>query len=349
MKVLIVPDQGDHIYIKFLKKNLEKNGVDVYGIRFSLLSIPSFMLNSKEIDILHIHWQSPYIIGRNLFCTILKSIIFIFELLFLKLFGLKIVWTVHNLVNHEKIYWKTERFFARFLYMLSDKIIVHLFSQKKELLSFYSLRKDKIEVINQGNYIEISSNFNLENSREKLGIDKSKLIFLFFGQLREYKGVEFILESFKRVRREDALLYLVGKPYSNDYLKRIKKMIFDNNRVVLVPEYLNDYELYTYISSANCVLLTYKEIFNSAALIMAMSFKKSVIISDNENFKELVGDSYPLIVSHGDVESLSELFDSLDVNTLKDIGCMLYERVSAFSWDKHAEKLKEIYESLSRK
>lgn len=348
MRVLVVPDQDNHLYLRCFKENLKKLDVVVYSSRFYVFSI--FMnYFSTKMNILHIHWQSPYIVGRNLFFTILKSLIFLFELIFIKFLGVKVVWTVHNIVNHEKLFWRYEKVFNRFLYFLSDKVVVHLFSQKRELMDFYCVKGDnKIEVVFQGNYAHLSIDFDYKKVRSEIGLDFSRLVFLFFGQIRRYKGIEFIIESFKRAKRDDLLLYIVGKPYSNDYLKEIQSYCFNESKIKIISSHLDDYSFYTYLAASDCVLLTYKTIFNSAALITAMSFKKAVILSENTHFREVIGYDYPLFVKYGDKDALISIFENGNHNMFNEIGEKLYERVKKFSWLEHAQKVKSIYEEITK-
>lgn len=343
-KVIIAPDYGFDIYIRRLKFYLDKAGVGVKGISYYPFSLVLSCISHKP-KILHLHWQSPYIIGRNLIFTVLKSLFFIFEIILIKLLKIKIVWTVHNLVNHEKLFADIERLVSKYLFYFSDSVIVHLYYQKSKLINFYKVSDEKIRVVYEGNFFDISLNFDMIESRNKLGLSKSNILFLFFGYIRKYKGIEFLIKSFKKVSRSDVMLMIVGKPYPINYLNEIKRLADNDRRIFIEGRYLTDNELYTYISASNCIVIPYKDVFNSTVAIMAISFAKPVITSENVHLEEIIEKNF-FKVKFNDENSLASVIENVDLKLLDYMGKMAYSKIKDITWDKQAQQTKSIYEEL---
>lgn len=158
MKVLFLPFYyPNYLYQYLLLKELEIIGVEVICVtnetRLYLFSNFKFY---KELNIIHFHWTNPYMFDKTTFKTISKSIKFFIELLVLKIMGIKIVYTVHNIKNHQNRYLKTELFFLKVLIMfVFNKLIVHGGSVKGELLNSFKLKSSYIKmiVISHGHYI----------------------------------------------------------------------------------------------------------------------------------------------------------------------------------------------------
>ncbi|MCX7698124.1 MAG: glycosyltransferase [Candidatus Goldbacteria bacterium] len=348
MKILIIPDYGCDIYIKRLKFFFEKRKIEVLGVSSSFFSLFFYSLYFKP-DIIYLHWTSPFIIGRNIFFSIVKSIIFLFEILFFKfILNVKIVWTVHNLVNHEKIFWKLERFINKILYLLCDKVTVHLNSQKEEFINFYGIRKDKIKIIREGNFNDIASLYDYNLSRKKLGIQPFELIFLFFGHIRRYKGIEFVIEAFKQIKRNDIVLYIIGKPYSEEYSTEITNLIKDNYNIKFIPCFVNDELLYEYISASDCVILPYREIFNSTVILLALSFKKAIITTKNAHFIEILGDD-SLLIEYGNIVKLREIIENVKKNELNNVGDFYYVKIKDITWERQVDELIKLFYELINK
>ena len=113
-KIIFIPMYSNP-YQKALADSLSKEGVVVdFGTTYNLFSVLRLIKNNWKPDILHIHWQHPFLLASSRGKTILKSISFIGELLILKLFGIKIVWTVHNIISHESKFKAIELFVELF-------------------------------------------------------------------------------------------------------------------------------------------------------------------------------------------------------------------------------------------
>ena len=159
------------------------------------------------------------------------------------------------------------------------------------------------------NYDEQMKNFNGINVGEdvKKLIIKDKYNLLFFGQVRESKGIDVVLES---------LGYLDGIENLNVIVAGTDKqnlVTVDDRRLRKVLRYINNDEMMFLYSHCDYVLLPYKEVYQSGVMESMLYFKKPGIMSDVEYFAN-IGKTYPsfgIVYSPNNADSLA--------NVLRDI------------------------------
>ena len=345
MKVLLAPYSENHYQLS-LKQAFDNSEIFLFpAIESSFLPIlRSYFL--YKVDIIHFHWLGTYIIGRNIIVSAFKFLLFLFELTACKILGVKFLWTVHNLYNHEKYQYKTEIFFNKILFRIIKNVIVHSYGQKKYLKSFYSLGPDiEIDVAYEGNYKKFYSPLlNQSEVRWKLRIDEKKKVFLFFGNIRGYKGVDILISAFKRVSK-DNLLLIAGKPYDSNIKESIEIQIKNEENIIFFPGFASKEETALYFSACDAVVLPYSDIFNSGLAILTISYGKAAIYSDIEFLEEILKDGgYPF--KTGDVSSLSEIIAKSDRNKMIEYGINNLKKSDIYTWENHCNILKGVYEKL---
>jgi len=279
MKILFLPEwRKGNPYQNALANSLTKEDVEVKFA--SAIRVLSLLKPERKPAILHIHWQHPFFLARNKIKTILKSTLFICRLIILKLSGIKIVWTVHNLYNHEERFKAIELFFSNILARVCDKLIVHTNSAKQQVKETFKIRREScIKIIPHGNYILCYENtVNKVQARSQLQLDTEDIVFLCFGVIRMYKGVPELIEAFKKLNVPQAKLLIVGKPSNNEIADKIREKCDMDKNIKLVFEFIPDDEVQVYMNAADVVVLPYRNILTSGAAMLAVSFGKSVIV-----------------------------------------------------------------------
>lgn len=287
-KVIHVPFTKKVPYQKLLGDALIALGLRIEGaqthnlfhISFLNISFFEIFVRYRKPDIIHLHWQHSFLLeARSRFKTVIKASISIIQLILLKFLGVKLVWTVHNLLSHERTYCGLEKRFTRILAQLCDVIIAHCHNAKKEISARLNISEDsKIIVIPQGNYIDYYPNtLSQEEAKNQLSISKSEFTILFFGEVRYYKGVLELIDAFQLLNSESAQLLIVGDPYNNEIVEEIKIRINGNRRIHTIFKFIPDDELQKYINASDILVYPYRDIFTSGGIILSMSFGKPII------------------------------------------------------------------------
>jgi len=261
----------------------------------------------------------------------------------------KIVYSVHNVLPH--IYErKSYHYLSKFmLYHLPIDAFVAFSNYSKDLLTNrFIVDKNKIYVIPFGNFLSFNKNkFTKETAREKLKIPVEKKVVLFFGYVRKYKGLDYLVEAFKYLDTDSLLLVIAGPPYQkgmDKYLKELSKISY----IKVFSYHINRDEIEPYFKSSDIVVYPYVEIFTTSALQLAFAFKKPVIATNIGCFPEDISDA-GLLVPPKDPKALAQAIEKLidDEKLQRKLAKKGYERAKTyFSWEKIAFEYIKMYEDL---
>lgn len=210
-----------------------------------------------------------------------------------KLFGFKVVITAHDIESFAK---DSSQGMARAVYYACDLIIVHNQVSFKELNTRLRVTQAKIRVIAHGNYIDfINTHVSQQQARERLMLAGEGPFLLFFGQIKEVKGLDILINALPEVIKKFPLIKLIvaGKVWKDDFSKYqalVEKHKLSSN-INFHIHYIPDELLSYYYQASNLVVLPYRKIYQSGVLLMAMSFGCPVLVSDLEGMIEVVQDN----------------------------------------------------------
>jgi len=144
-------------------------------------------------------------------------------------------------------------------------------------------------------------------AKAKLGLECN--VILFFGFVRQYKGVAYLLQAMPEVlRRIDVHLLVVGEFWDSiaPYTELIHKLGI-HHAVTVVDRYVPNEELGLYFSAADVVVLPYVDATQSAVIPLAYAFKRPVITTRVGGLPDVVFDGESgILVPPGDSEALAQ-------------------------------------------
>ena len=298
-RIIHIPSyQTGNPYQRLLLDNLKRFRLDVRHGRiiefFSMVNISVLfnVIRNFRVDIIHLHWLHPFLIGNSRVKTIVKSLLFISQLLIVKIFGIKLVWTVHNLKNHENRYTELELLFSRILAQFADAIIAHCEAAKHDIQRVFNVRrKDKIVVIPHGSYSNVYKNtISQEEARNRLDLSPTDLTFLHLGQIRPYKGLLELIESFQKLDGSYTKLIIAGRPRPQ-LVEFLRKKAEGDSNIRLILRFIPDDELQIYMNAADVLVFPYRDILTSGGVILAMSFGRAIIAPRLGCIPDVLGDS----------------------------------------------------------
>jgi|WetSurMetagenome_2_1015567.scaffolds.fasta_scaffold03227_7 D-inositol-3-phosphate glycosyltransferase len=239
---------------------------------------------TTKSKIFHIQWENSI--------SLFDRTLLIF---YYKLFDKKLVHTAHNIYKDDRddranVYqWIS----LKIMYHLMDCIIVHTHKMKEELCTIFHVLPDKIAVVPFGiNNCIARRGMTQQDARRILGIALPSRVILFFGLIDTYKGVEKLIDAASLLIKEDpsCILVIAGKPkrklqYGEELISQAKKKIPDKN-MLLRLQFIPISEVETYFSAADCVVLPYKKIYQSAVIFLAYRFGLPIIATDIGSFRE---------------------------------------------------------------
>jgi beta-1,4-mannosyltransferase len=135
---------------------------------------------------------------------------------------------------------------------------------------------------------------------------------LHFGLIRRYKGVERLLSVFRSLDRPDLELRIVGRP-SGGLGEVIEREQALDPRITSCLRFVDDDELVTEVGLAELVVLPYKEMHNSGAILVALSLNRPVLVPNTPSNAALAEEVGPGWVHMYDGELTSEILtDTLE-------------------------------------
>jgi beta-1,4-mannosyltransferase len=142
-----------------------------------------------------------------------------------RLRGFRIVWTVHEVDVHDLEHSTALHALSRrLLWEFSDMVFAHtpdVLADAERRLG----RKQFASVIPIGSYEgAYPSDMDRTAARQRLGIADDAFTFVFFGNVRPYKGIDVLVEGFRRVLADHphAHLIIAGKPYSPAFAEEVR-------------------------------------------------------------------------------------------------------------------------------
>ena len=351
MRIIILPTAGKaNPYQVELARALESCGAmvvvtDAKG-RFPLLRAVRAW---HKPNIIHLHWTHSFIVANTRMKTIAKGIRFLVELALLKAKRIKVIWTVHNLLEHEKRHPFLELFFTRLAVRLYDHIIVHCCSAREAVMKTYHLPhwfRNKITVIPHPNYIgSYENSISQAEARQRLGLAEKEIVFLYIGQIRPYKGVPYLLDVFLKFNVPRVRLVVAGKPSSNQLQREIERKAKQDPRVLLRLEFIPAEELQVYLNAADVVVLPYKDILTSGAAVLAMSFGKPVIAPKLGCVAELIEEGVGgFLYDPEDEDGLLDAMRKAITANLRALGEYNLQKARELDWLRAAKATLEVYQ-----
>ena len=153
-------------------------------------------------------------------------------------------------------------------------------------------------VIQHPLYSHFGQKLPREIAEERLGLEHGKKNLLFFGLIRDYKGLDILLEAFRMLPGYDWQLIIAGEPYGSfDKYQKIIDTIPENERIRMSLKYIKDSEVTDYFSAADVAVLPYRSATQSGISSVAYHFEVPMIVTDVGGLKETIGDTGTGLVS----------------------------------------------------
>ncbi len=314
-KIFVIPQipqiNKDTSYLYQLYKEFLNSSSPIQVVSFNASSLPKIILSRLKFEksILHYHWFE----FENL-----KSFLGItwklFWFILYKIFGGKIIWTVHNRYPHHNKYIYLNKKIRKFLAGLADKLHVNCKSAieivapilKVERNKFFGIKHPDFpaDIFGKDKAIE---NLNKKYFNNQLNSDDK--IFLMFGAIAEYKGIKEVIEIFKSINEKNKLI-IAGfvKRGNHKYFNELKTLS-DNNRIFLEGSLIPDEDVPYFLNSADYTIFNYKDILTSGGIELAMSYQKKVIAPQLGCIKDI--EYSGLIIFDGKKESLEQIITTL--------------------------------------
>jgi beta-1,4-mannosyltransferase len=301
--------------------------------------------HAKQFDAVHIHWPEELwrIRGRGP-ASRLRGVVGLRRFLRVAAaLGLKRIWTLHNLEPHEGSDW-VDVVGHRVLAQNVDLILCHSEWAASIIRRRYFL-KTPVVVMPIGSYAGAYPGPRKQSTfLDQLGLDRTRPIVSVIGALRPYKGIETALAA-STILDGRVQLVVAGEPH--DALDAATLSPLRRAGDVVLPRRLSDQEFVDLITASAAIILPYRKITGSSALLAAWTLGRGVIASDHPYFREMfegepdAGRLFPVGDAAELARSISEYLEVPEVRRITAAN-RLGER---FSWTRTIRPVVDVIES----
>lgn len=242
--------------------------------------------------ILHVHWTAT-ILGpaTSRADAERRCDVFLDQLRRLRHDGVRIIWTVHNVLPHECAHVDVEIRLRQGLADLAHDI--HLLCEQTvdAIAGRYELDGERTFVVEHPSYLGVYPNVvGRREARRALGLDGDRPVLLALGQIRPYKGLERLAASFDRLRRQrpSAALVIAGAAGKFEGVRPLLERLRGLDGVTLVDREIDDDELQLYLAACDVAVLPHRRVLNSGLAMLAFSFARPVVAPDTGCLRGLV-------------------------------------------------------------
>ena len=180
---------------------------------------------------------------------------------------------------------------------------------------------------------------------ERLGLDGKYDYTLFFGLIRDYKGLDMLLEAWAEWMPENRKLLVAGEFYASKekYYEIIEHRGLQD-RVVMHEGFVADDDVKYYFSASDCLVLPYRTATQSGVTQIAYNFTLPMLVTNVGGLPEIVPDGVVGVVCHPDVKGvLNGLQRIYSDGVLDSLKANFEQERKRFSWSAMCDKLLEAF------
>jgi len=186
-----------------------------------------------------------------------------------------------------------------------------------------------------------------EDALSALKLDPESSYLLFFGIIRNYKGLDILIKAFSdtRLRGRNLKLIVAGEFYENEaYYRTLVKEAGLEKDVIFYDHFINDEDVRLFFSGADLVVQPYKSATQSGVTQIAFHFDKPMLVTDVGGLKEIVPHGKCGYVVQPDpkiiADSIIDYFDNGRKSQFTE--CVTKEK-EKFTWNKTTDAVIEVF------
>lgn len=257
----------------------------------------------------------------------------------------RIIGIVHNMIPHEKRIG--DQTLAQYFVRPLDGAITLSESVAEDMKQFGDL---PVLVTPHPIYDNYGASVKKEDAQAHLGLATGKHYILFFGFIRDYKGLDLLLAAMsdKRLQALGIKLIVAGEYYSNqDKYELLIDRLEIREQLILHTHFISNEEVKYYFSAADLVVQPYRSATQSGISQLAYHFEKPMIVTNVGGLPEIVPDGVAGYVVEQKSEHIADALNDFYVEKKHDV---LVEGVKQqkerFSWRRLVEVIEQVAETI---
>jgi len=246
----------------------------------------------------------------------------------------KIIGLIDNALPHEKR--PGDRLFTKYFTLCLDGFVTMSLFVKKDLQQF----TDKaIHLVQHPLYDNFGQKHLQSVARKKLGLPESGFIFLFFGFIRKYKGLDLLISALEKLGTDNRKIYLLiaGEFYAgeDDIIAQINNSP-KKNIIITHTSFINDEDVGYYFSASDCVVQPYRNATQSGVTPLAYHFEIPMIVTNVGALPDLVPEELGLVCEPSP-EAIASAMEKMFTFDKEKFHNAIQDAKKKLSWEKLTE------------
>ena len=259
----------------------------------------------------------------------------------------KVLYICDNVIPHEKRIG--DKFFTKLAFSQGDYFVVMSKTVEEDLKLFskgkpykliphpvYNIFGDKVEKSEAKDFILKEYGINLQNEK----------VILFFGYIRKYKGLNYLIDAMPEILKKVKLkLLVVGEYYGDEekYREQIRSLGLEDD-IKVVSDFVPDLNVKYFFSASDAVVLPYSDATQSGIIQIAYHYDKPVIATDVGGLAEVVRNNETgLIIEPKNPSAIAKaVIDFYEKGLEEKFTINAKEEKKKYTWEKFVDSVKEL-------
>lgn len=261
----------------------------------------------------------------------------------------KVISIIDNIIPHEKR--PGDRMFSNYFVKSVDGFIAMSRAVLKDLETFDKVKPKLYSP--HPLYDNFGALIPKEEAKKVLGLDPGFSYMLFFGFIRDYKGLDLLIEAFadERLRKYPVKLVIAGEYYTNaePYIELIKKHKLEEY-IVQRTDFIPDDKVAPYFCASDIVVQPYKDATQSGVTQVAYHFNRPMLVTNVGGLPEMIPHGKVGYVVEPDAREIADaLVDFYENSREQEFIPFVEEEKKKYSWQTMLDAIEQLYQKVGGK
>ena len=264
--------------------------------------------------------------------------------------GIRVVSILDNVIPHEPHFW--DKWLIRYFIRNVDRFIAMSESVKEDCLRFLpASRREAVSLSPHPLYDNFGEAVPKDEARKILNLPADKTILLFFGFIRDYKGLDLLMRAYAKTitnhqspLANNFLLVVAGEFYNNGaQYSELEHELGLEGKIAWHTDFIPDEKVRFYFSAADLIVQPYKSATQSGVTQIAYHFEKPMLVTNVGGLAEIVPDGkvgYVCDVNENDVADALRRFAAIEPKKRENLFRKnIQQEKQKYAWSQMTQKI----------
>jgi D-inositol-3-phosphate glycosyltransferase len=259
--------------------------------------------------------------------------------------GVKVLAITDNVIPHETR--PGDVAFAKYFIKACDGFVTMSKAVMKDLEKFTNTSHKKYLL--HPLYTSFGEKLNKADARKKLDLPENKQLILFFGLIRNYKGLDMLLDAMYELKSNPNISLVIAGEFYEDkqpYLDLIKKHGIED-QVILHGKFIANEDVKLYFSAADLVALPYRTATQSGVTQVSFHFEVPTLVTNVGGLGEIIPDKVAGYVVEPNGKAIAHgIKDYFDNNRMPAFTEGMKNEKRKYDWKIFVDEVIDLFKKL---